>query len=86
MKIVTVNVPEWYINAIAKLVGEKGLYPSRSEVIRVATREFLLRELKKAKFNDELETYDKEKEVKVANDGVDKMNGFSTYKILRRLE
>jgi len=45
MKIVTINVPEAYIDAINELIGEHGLYPSRSELIRVAVREFLLREL-----------------------------------------
>lgn len=49
MKIVTVNVPESYIDAIGKLIGENGLYPSRSELIRVAVREFLLKELRMAK-------------------------------------
>ena len=48
MKIVTVNVPESYIGAINKLIGENGLYPSRSELIRCAVRDFLLKELKMA--------------------------------------
>lgn len=55
MRIVTINVPEAYIDAINELIGEHGLYPSRSELIRVAVREFLLRELtskdNKLKFN-----------------------------------
>ena len=49
MKIVTINVPESYIDAIAKLTGDGGLYPSRSELIRNAVREFLLKELRLAK-------------------------------------
>ncbi|MBD3255252.1 MAG: ribbon-helix-helix protein, CopG family, partial [Candidatus Lokiarchaeota archaeon] len=49
LKIVTVNVPETYIDAMEKLVGEDGLYPSRSELIRCAVRKFLLKELKMAK-------------------------------------
>ena len=48
MKIVTVNVPEAYIEAINKLIGDGGLYPSRSELIRCAVREFLLKELRLA--------------------------------------
>lgn len=48
MKIVTVNVPEPYLEAVEKLVGEGGLFPSRSELIRVAVRNYLLRELKLA--------------------------------------
>ena len=43
MRIITINVPENYLEAIRKLVGV--LYPSRSELIRVALREFLIREL-----------------------------------------
>lgn len=54
MKIVTVNVPESYVDAIKKLVGREGIYPSRSELIRVAVREFLLKELK---MEEELEKY-----------------------------
>jgi len=45
MKIVTVNLPVNYLKAIESLVGENGLYPSRSELIRVAMRDFLIREL-----------------------------------------
>lgn len=48
MKIVTVNIPEPYIQAIDKLTGHDGLYPSRSELIRVAVRDFLIKELKMA--------------------------------------
>jgi Arc/MetJ-type ribon-helix-helix transcriptional regulator len=45
MKIITINVPEAFLKQIETLIGEKGLYPSRSELIRVAIREFLIREL-----------------------------------------
>ncbi len=44
MQIVTVNLPSIYIDAIAKLT-EQGLFPSRSEAIRVALRDFLKSEL-----------------------------------------
>jgi len=46
MKIVTINVPESYIEAINKLIGANGLYPSRSELIRSAVRDFLIKQLK----------------------------------------
>ena len=46
MKIVTCNLPEPFITAMEKLISEYGLYPSRSELIRVAVREFLIKELK----------------------------------------
>jgi Arc/MetJ-type ribon-helix-helix transcriptional regulator len=49
IKIVTVNVPESYLDAIEKLIGDNGLYPSRSELIRVAVREFLLKAVRRAK-------------------------------------
>jgi Arc/MetJ-type ribon-helix-helix transcriptional regulator len=43
-QIVTVNPPSIYIDAIRKLC-EQGLFPSRSEAIRVALRDFLKTEL-----------------------------------------
>ena len=59
MKIVTVNIPEAYLESITRLIGENGLYPSRSELIRCAVRDFLIKELKNA---NEMIRY---KEVKV---------------------
>ena len=94
MKIVTVNVPETYIEAIERLVGENGLYPSRSELIRCAVREFLLKELKLAKnlvSQPELRTvndFDDENFVRipVANKTKEEpVREFKTYKILKRL-
>jgi Arc/MetJ-type ribon-helix-helix transcriptional regulator len=43
LKILTVNLPESFIEAMEALVQE--VYPSRSELIRVAVREFLVRVL-----------------------------------------
>ncbi|TET56907.1 MAG: ribbon-helix-helix protein, CopG family [Promethearchaeota archaeon] len=70
MKIVTVNIPESFLDSIKKLVGNNGLYPSRSELIRVAVRDFLLRELKMAdnmaKYKEtEIEDFDDENYVRV---------------------
>lgn len=45
MGIVTVNLPVADIKAIENLVGKNGLYPSKSEVIRVALRAFLIKKL-----------------------------------------
>ncbi len=95
MKIVTVNVPESYIDAINKLIGRDGLYPSRSELIRCAVREFLIKELKlannMAKYNEiEIEDFDDENFVRVPIEGVNEnsepVREFKTYKILKRLE
>ena len=45
MKIITINLPEKYLSAI-KILNELGIYPSRSEAIRSALRDFLKDELK----------------------------------------
>jgi len=45
MKIITINLPEKYLSAI-KVLNDLGIYPSRSEAIRVALRDFLPDELK----------------------------------------
>jgi Arc/MetJ-type ribon-helix-helix transcriptional regulator len=95
LKIVTVNVPESYIDVIEKLVGENGLYPSRSELIRCAVREFLLHELQMAKSfqkrknEPDLEHLDEEKYVRVPVDNLDDdepVREFKTYKIIKKLE
>ncbi|RLI62262.1 MAG: hypothetical protein DRO88_12020 [Promethearchaeia archaeon] len=49
MRIITVNLPISYLKAIDSLTGQEGLYPSRSELIRVAVRDFLIHELETAK-------------------------------------
>ena len=49
MKIITINIPISYLKTIESLVGENALYPSRSELIWVATRDFLIREIEAAK-------------------------------------
>jgi len=75
MKIVTVNVPESYIGAINKLIGENGLYPSRSELIRCAVRDFLIKELTMANniakyIEDEFDVFDDEIFVRVPIDSI----------------
>ncbi|MEJ2278725.1 MAG: type II toxin-antitoxin system ParD family antitoxin [Candidatus Lokiarchaeota archaeon] len=95
MKICTVNLPENYITAMEKLVGDKGLYPSRSELIRCAVRDFLIREIslaqKMIKYNgkvdiDNREELDDSKYVRVPIEGRNKENEpvreFKTYKII----
>ena len=100
MKIVTVNVPEVYIEAIKKLIGDGGLYPSRSELIRCAVREFLLRELQLAKnmtkynepTHDDLKNleFDDKNFVRIPiekrDDNNEPYREFKTYKIVKRLE
>ncbi|MFX0043838.1 MAG: ribbon-helix-helix domain-containing protein [Candidatus Hodarchaeota archaeon] len=45
MKIITINLPEKYLDAIQTL-NDLGIYPSRSEAIRIALHNFLTNELK----------------------------------------
>ncbi len=95
MKIVTVNIPESFLDSIEKLVGEHGLYPSRSELIRVAVREFLIKELKMAnnmvKYKEvKVDNFDEENYVRVPierlNERDEPIRDFKTYKIVKRLE
>jgi len=44
LKIITINLPEKYLNAIQTLIDLQ-TYPSRSEVIRLALQDFLEPEL-----------------------------------------
>jgi Arc/MetJ-type ribon-helix-helix transcriptional regulator len=45
MQIITINLPEKYLAAI-QILNDLGVYPSRSEAIRIALRNFLTNELK----------------------------------------
>lgn len=45
MKVITINLPSRYLQAI-QVLNDMGTYPSRSEVIRVALHQFLTNELK----------------------------------------
>jgi len=90
VKIVTVNIPEPYLQAIDKLTGNEGLYPSRSELIRVAVRDFLIRELKNADKmsyyykKPEKPKFDSENYVRVPKKDIERNdNGFKTFKIVR---
>ncbi|MFW9865342.1 MAG: CopG family ribbon-helix-helix protein [Promethearchaeota archaeon] len=95
MKIVTVNIPESYLENIERLIGENGLYPSRSELIRCAVRDFLIKELRRAnemiKYKEvEVEKIDNKDYVRVPIEKMDENNEpvreFKTYKIVKRLE
>ena len=44
MKLITVKMSEIYVKGLDRLV-EIGMYPSRSEAIRVAIRDLLMKEL-----------------------------------------
>jgi Arc/MetJ-type ribon-helix-helix transcriptional regulator len=43
MKIVTVHLPEAYVEALDELVKRR-MYPNRAEAIRMAVRDFIRRE------------------------------------------
>ena len=52
MKIITINLPEKYLQAI-QILNDMGVYPSRSEAIRIALHDFLTNELKMFKELDD---------------------------------
>jgi Arc/MetJ-type ribon-helix-helix transcriptional regulator len=52
MKIITINLPEKYLQAI-QILNDMGVYPSRSEAIRIALHNFLTNELKMFKDLDD---------------------------------
>ncbi|MGQ4874586.1 MAG: ribbon-helix-helix domain-containing protein [Promethearchaeia archaeon] len=98
IKIVTINIPESYVDAMEKLIGDDGLYPSRSELVRVAVREFLLKELRIAEKmtqfadNNEDEQIEENTEENDDNDDIPveyvripKENGYEIYKVLKKL-
>jgi len=48
IKIITINLPEKYLGAL-QILQDLGIYPSRSESIRVALGDFLAGDLKMVK-------------------------------------
>ncbi len=44
MRVVTICLPETYVEGVDKLIGQNK-YPNRSEVIRIAIRDLLVDEL-----------------------------------------
>ncbi len=94
MKIVTVNVPESYIEACKKLTGEDGLYPSRSELIRHAVHDLLKKELAMLRKREQLEPLKNgmsKLEAEEINGGADSVaipleDDYKVYKIVKRLE
>ena len=49
MKVVTVHLPEVYLDVIDELVRRK-LYPNRAEAIRTAVRDFIMEEKELTEF------------------------------------
>lgn len=98
MRIITVNIPTVILEVIETLCGDKyGFYPSRSELIRVATIERvrhdmeLLNKLSKNTKNTikQHENGLEEKKIRVPIGNADEngvYNEFKEYKIVRRLE
>ena len=52
MKIITINLPEAYLDAI-QVLNDLGIYPNRSGAIRLALKNFLSEELNFQKTLDE---------------------------------
>ena len=78
MRVITINVPEKYIRVLQRL-QDAGLYPSRSEAIRVAIREFILKDK---------ELYTKYTEPMIETEDINTIripNGDGTYQQLYRV-
>jgi len=90
LKVVTVNIERQFLRAIEKLIGEAGLFPSRSELIRRCVQEKLKKEIKKlksmVKYKDDpqLEEIDEDNFVRVPIENKDKQE-FKVYKIMNTL-
>lgn len=54
VQIITINLPNSYVKALEKLTADLGLFPSRSEAIRTALRQFVDKELEYAEKLEEL--------------------------------
>ena len=97
MKVVSAHVPVSHLEAIDKLVGKSGLYPSRSELVRNAIKKYLLKKLKmvkKGSYNTpntknepHIENENDYVKVPVENSNEDEPEKqFEIYKILKKLE
>lgn len=89
MRIITINLPVSFIKIIDSLTGHDGLYPSRSELVRVAVRDFLIHDIDSAKsFKKYAQAQAKRKksdeklfvQVPMDND----LKEFKTYKLVQR--
>ena len=83
MKIITVNCPESFIDAMEEFVGENNLYPSRSELVRVAVREFLIN---KINLVETIEFIDKEEKEEVIQNTVKIVDQFKFFTIIKKLD
>jgi len=81
LKIITINLTESHVKALA-ILQELGLYPSRSEAIRVAIRDFLQRQLG---FNEKQAGENQENHLATASDQVEEKKKEIT-RILKQLK
>ena len=102
MIIVTVNLSERQLERLGRLVyneheNTNGIYPSRSELIRVAVKDFLMKEIQKAKnliLTEKntrkekppvLEDIDDEKFIRIPGEKRGE-HEFKLYKVIKRLD
>jgi len=71
MRIITVKIPEAFVRELDELV-RSGVYPSRSEAIRVALRELLKKEL-----YNQAEESDVQRVVRVQSRQLPKRKGYA---------
>ncbi len=83
MKIITINLSEPHVKAL-QVLQDLGLYPSRSEAIRVAIRDFLQRELGFSQRFDDMDAQTSQHEkIAPAAQAVDKKKEIA--RLLRKL-
>ena len=83
LRIITINLSEPHVKAL-QVLQDLGLYPSRSEAIRVAIRDFLQRELGFAQRFDDVDAQASQHEKIVpAQQAVDKKKEIA--RLLRKL-
>lgn len=99
MRVITANLPISYIKTIKSLTtGEKRVFPSRSELIRVAIRDFLIKEVEGAEnfikfqskftkvYSPKIEKDEEEGTIKVplATNSQGEVLEYKTYNVIQR--
>jgi len=93
MKIITVSMSEEYVSKIDELLSDEELYPSRSELFRVAIRDFLMKELDMLKFlmedDEKTECEETEQNAEMFDDTEcvkvpDQESGYKVYKLIKK--
>lgn len=85
MRIITVNITNEQLNRITKLVKARNSFPSRSELVRVAVREYLIELLYREPIKKE-DVPPNIVRIPTTRFGKESGREFEEYKIVRRLD